>query len=226
MFLEQNIKGLCEKYGLDFQEFLSDFTIEHVHELNIFDIQALCEEYEIDMQTLFFKRMYITDYLQEKINDIKLLVLDVDGVMTDGGMYFTENGDQFKKFNTKDGLAIIHLTKKDFQVAIISAGFTGDAVKTRAKMLGIQNVYVGRDPKMQVLTNLCDKLGISLKNVALIGDDVNDLEMMKNIGLAVCPKNAVSIVKNNAHIILNNNGGEACVREFIDNYLLESPISE
>ena len=224
MYLEENIKGLCDKFGLDYHELLSDIGIDSVDEMTVADLEVICEEYETDLHSLLFVHSFKTNHLKAKIEKIKLLVIDVDGVMTDGGMYFTESGDQFKKFNTKDGMAIIHLTKNDFQVAIISSGFKGEAVATRAKMLGIQNCIVSRTPKMETLKNLCDTQGITLENVAMIGDDINDLEVMKNIGLAACPVDAVNVVKANVQIILNKKGGEGCVREFIDEYLLDAPL--
>ncbi|MBL1278921.1 MAG: HAD-IIIA family hydrolase [Fluviicola sp.] len=225
MYLEENIKGLCDKFGLDYLELLTDIGIDSVDEMTVADLEVICEEYDTDLQSLLFVHSFKTNHLKEKIAKIKLLVIDVDGVMTDGGMYFTENGDQFKKFNTKDGMAIIHLTKKDFQVAIISSGFKGEAVTKRAEMLGIQNCIVSRTPKMETLTALCKEQGIELSNVAMIGDDINDLEVMKNIGLAACPKDAVNVVKSNVQIILNKKGGEGCVREFIDEYLLDAPLT-
>ncbi len=226
MFLEQNIKGLCDKFGLDYLEFLSDIGVDTVDEITVSDLEVISEEYDIDMQSLLFQHVYKTNFLKEKLSKIKLLVIDVDGVMTDGGMYFTERGDQFKKFNTKDGMAIIHLTKNDFQVAIISSGFKGEAVSKRAEMLGIQHCTVSRAPKMETLNKICDELSISLENVAMIGDDINDLEVMRKIGVSACPRDAVFVVKSNATIVLNKKGGEACVREFIDEYLLDSPLTK
>jgi YrbI family 3-deoxy-D-manno-octulosonate 8-phosphate phosphatase len=148
-----------------------------------------------------------------------LLILDVDGVMTDGGMYWTESGDQIKKFNTKDGLGIIGLTKKGFKVGIISSGFTKIMVQKRAELLGISHCYVGQQAKMEILKTWCDELGIELKHVAIIGDDVNDLEVMTHVGLAACPSDAVNEVKSVCSIILTTKGGEGCIREFIDAYL-------
>ncbi len=225
VFLEQNIKGICAKYGVDFQDFLADFNIENVLEMSLFDLQAVCEENTIDLHSLLFKPMYKPDIWREKLDKIKLLVLDVDGVMTDGGMYYTENGDQFKKYNTKDGMAIIHLTKNDFQVAIISSGFKSEMVKSRAELLGIQHFYVGRDRKLNILTDICEKLAIQLENVAMVGDDINDLEIIKQIGFSACPSDAVDIVKSNVDVILGKKGGEGCVREFIDAYILKEPLS-
>lgn len=160
-------------------------------------------------------------YSPEK-GSIKMLVLDVDGVLTDGGMYFTENGDQIKKFNTKDGMAIMKLRKDSFPVAFLSSGFTNHMIQDRAKLLQLDHVYVGRDPKLDILNDWCDQLRINLSQVAYVGDDVNDLEIMEVCGLSACPKDAVAKVKNTAHIILEREGGRACVREFIDEYLLEN----
>jgi YrbI family 3-deoxy-D-manno-octulosonate 8-phosphate phosphatase len=224
MHLEQNLKGLCVKFGVEFDEFLNDLDVENVHELTVYDLEAVCEEYEVDLLSLLFKPMFRPELFKDKLNKIKLLILDVDGVMTDGGMYVSENGDQMKRYNTQDGMGIMHLTKSNFQVGIISSGFTNNMVQKRAELLGIQNCYVGRDPKLEILKDWCQKLNFNLDEVAIIGDDINDLGVMKNIGLAVCPANAVNLVKTQCHIILSKKGGDGCVREFIDNYLLNNPL--
>lgn len=224
MLLESNLRGLCDKYGLDYQAFLSDMNVEEPHELTMYDLIAITEEYEIDLYALLFKTLFRPHMYKAKIEAVKLLILDVDGVLTDGGMYATESGDQFKRYNTKDGMAIIHLTKSDFQVGIISSGFKGEAVKERANLLGIQHFYLGRDKKMGILKEFCAKLEIELKNVAIIGDDINDLEVIQNVGFSACPADAVNRIKSNVDIVLNKKGGEGCVREFIDEWLLNEPI--
>ena len=224
-YLEENIKGICEKFGLDFVEFMDDMDAENVSELTIFDIEAIADEYDSDLYSMLFNRSFTTSHIASKVENIKLLILDVDGVMTDGGMYFAESGEQMKKFNTKDGMAIIHLTRNDFQVAIISSGFKGEAVKKRAEMLGIQNCYVGRDSKLEVLKNMCNELSISLEEVAIIGDDINDLEVMRNVGLSFSPKDAVSAVKQQVNVVLSKRGGEGCVREMIDQFILKNPLN-
>jgi len=226
MYLEQNIRGLCDKFGLNFDSFLEELDVDHVNELSIYDLEAIAEEYVIDLNALLFKNSFKSNHLKSRLENIKLLVLDVDGVMTDGGMYFTESGDQFKKFNTKDGMAILHLTKSDFQVAIISSGFRGESVHRRAEMLGIQHCTVSRDSKMDTLNKLCSTLRIGLENVAMIGDDVNDLAVMEKIGLAACPRDAVNSVKQVCDIILTLKGGQGCVREFIDQYIFDEPLNE
>ena len=225
MQLEQNIKGLCSKFGIDFQDFLSDLDVEDVHELTVFDLEAVCEEYEVDLMSLLFKPLFKEGQWKKKAKNIKLLVLDVDGVLTDGGMYFTENGDQIKKFNTKDGLGIMRLQQNNVQVAFLSSGFTHSMVQKRAEMLGVSLCYVGQDKKLEVLSNWCSELAIDLNQVAYLGDDVNDLECIRKVGFSACPVNAVNAVKTEVDIILSNKGGDGCVRNFIDNYLIESSIS-
>ncbi len=224
MLLESNLRGLCDNHGLDYQAFLSDMNVEEPHELTMYDLMAITEEYELDLYALLFKSLFRPHMFKSKLEAVKLLILDVDGVLTDGGMYASENGDQFKKYNTKDGMAIIHLTKNNFQVGIISSGFKGEAVKARAELLGIQHFYLGRDKKMGVLKEFCAKLEIDLKNVAIIGDDINDLEVIQNVGFSACPSDAVNRIKSNVDIVLTNKGGHGCVREFIDEWLLSEPI--
>ncbi len=225
MNLEINIKGLCSKFGLKYAEFLDDLDVENVSELTIYDLEAICEEYDIDLMSLLFKPMFKPDVWKQKLDKIKLLVLDVDGVMTDGGMYYSENGDQIKKFNTKDGIAIQHLTKNGYQVAIISSGYTTEMIQKRAELLGVQRVYVGRDPKLTVLNQFCEELGIELNQVAIIGDDVNDLPVIKKVGFSAAPSDAMNTVKSNVDIILTKKGGDGCVREFIDAYILAQPLN-
>ena len=219
MTLEQNIKGICSKFGLDFNEFLKDFEVDHVMEMSLFDLEAICEEYEIDLHTLLFKAVFLESSLKEKLEKIKLLILDVDGVMTDGGMTFTAKGDELKRFNTKDGMGILKLRNTEIEMGIISSGFSSDIVEKRAKMLDIENCYVGREAKMSILKSWIIEKGLNLEQVAMIGDDINDREVMIGVGLAVCPADAVDEIKSISHIVLKNKGGDGCVREFIDNYL-------
>lgn len=224
MYLEENIKGLCDKFGIDYASFMADLDVDGIDELTVSDLEIICEEYNADLNTLLFKPMFKSNLLIKKLNSIKLLVLDVDGVLTDGGMYFTENGDQFKKYNTKDGMAILHLTKKQYPVAIISSGFKAQSVIKRAEMLGIEYCYVNREPKIVTLNSICDELNLSLENVAFIGDDINDLEVLKKVGFSACPCDAVQVVKSVVDVVLNSKGGEGCVRELIDFYILDEPL--
>lgn len=158
-----------------------------------------------------------------KTHPIKLLVLDVDGVLTDGGMYYSENEpiNEYKKFNAKDGMGILHYVKQGGQIAIISSGKNIKMIRLRAKQLGIQHVYASRTPKLGTLKGLCKELGIQLSEVAMIGDDINDQEVLAEVGLSACPADAVPAIKNIVDTILTKDGGKGCAREFLDAYLLQ-----
>ncbi len=157
---------------------------------------------------------------EEYKDKIKFVVSDVDGVLTDGGMYFTAKGDEIKRFNSKDGLGIKKLKAANVKTGFLSSGFTDEIVKHRAKMFGVEYVYVGLEKKIDVLIKWCEEMGILLENVAYIGDDINDLEVIDAVGLSACPADAVNDVKEHAHIVLKRKGGEGCFREFIDEWLI------
>lgn len=221
MYLKENLEFFLHKKGVELDEFLLKNELDSLSDFSIGALEEIASHYDIVLRDLLFTSLFQNS---EKLEKIKFLILDVDGVMTDGGMYFTENGDQIKKYNTKDGMAIMHLIKRGYQVGIISSGFKVEMVKSRADLLGIQHFYVGRDRKINVLRKWCAELNISLNEVAMIGDDINDLELMENIGISACPNDAVDRIKNAAQIHLKMKGGKACVREFIDNYLLKEAI--
>jgi 3-deoxy-D-manno-octulosonate 8-phosphate phosphatase (KDO 8-P phosphatase) len=149
---------------------------------------------------------------------ICFLVMDVDGTLTDGGMYISENGDEFKRFNTKDGMALKRLSKKNFPLGIISSGLGKVMVQRRAAMLGIPHVFVGEGSKLDILDRWLSDLGLQRNQVAYIGDDVNDLEIMEAVGFSACPADAVPSVKEQVDVVLDLDGGQACVREFIDRF--------
>lgn len=226
LFLEQNIKGLCAKFGVDFYQMMQDFSVDSVTELSILDLEAIAEEYEVDFYALLFKPLFIFDHLKPRIEKVKLVILDVDGVMTDAGMYYTESGDQMKKYNAKDGMAILKAQEAGLQFGIISSAFTDKMVRNRAAVLKIERVYVGRDQKIDVLNTWCKELGLDLSEVAIIGDDINDLSIMTKVGFRVCPKDAVQEVKKEVDVVLTKKGGEGAVRELVDNFLLSEPIKE
>jgi len=189
--------------------------------LTIGTLELFCYRENIDYINLLFYNMTVD---VQKAKKIKLLILDVDGVMTDAGMFFTENGDQIKKYNAKDGMAIMALKKSGIDVGIISSGFKLEMVKARAELLKIEHLYVGRDPKIDILNAWCRKLNIDLSEVGIIGDDINDLQVMRSVGFSVAPSDAVAVVKKNVDLVLTSKGGDGCVREFIDNYLLDEPL--
>lgn len=161
------------------------------------------------------------NYYTLKSFDFKFLALDVDGVLTDGGMYYSENGDELKKFNTKDGLAIISLAKAGKSVGFISSGINGKIIEKRAQLLGVQKVYVGTWKKLEVLEGWCREMNIGFENVAYVGDDVNDIPVIEKVGLSACPSDAVNLVKEAVDIVLSKKGGDACLREFVEKYLME-----
>lgn len=152
---------------------------------------------------------------------IKLLVLDIDGVMTDGGVYFTESGDEFKKFNVKDGLGIKNAVKAGITVAFLSAGRTKKLIQRRADLLNVELVYVGHEEKCIILNQWIKKLKISYSEIAYIGDDVNDLECIEKSGFSACPADASEKIKKAVRVVLKRKGGDACVREFIEKFLVK-----
>lgn len=157
-------------------------------------------------------------------SDLRLIIFDIDGVMTDGGMFYTESGDELKKFNAKDGLAIRMLNHAGFETGIISHGTNINLIQKRADIVHIKHVYCGVEPKSEVLMRWCDALEITPQQVAFIGDDVNDLSIINIVGFSACPADALPSVKNAVNVVLSRKGGDACVREWIDNYLLKSGI--
>lgn len=159
--------------------------------------------------------------MSKKIENIKLLILDVDGTLTDGGVYVTDDGKQFKKYNAKDGLGIRELVKTGFNVGIISHSMVSEMVTTRANALGIQHCYVGMENKVKVLEEWCERLDIKKEQIAYIGDDINDLEIMQTVGVSACPADAHYKILQIANIKLQKNGGEGAVREFIDEYITD-----
>lgn len=152
---------------------------------------------------------------------IKLFLSDVDGTLTDGGMYYSEKGDELKKFNTRDGMGFQLLREAGIKTGIITSENT-EIVANRAKKLNIDFLVQGKRAggKLAAAQEICDLLGITLNEVAYIGDDINCRELLEAVGLAACPADANTIIKNITSIkVMNRNGGEGCVREFINKCL-------
>jgi len=147
---------------------------------------------------------------------IKLLILDVDGVLTDGAFYVSNTGDTSRKFNVLDGFGIRQLIRQGIEVAIIT-GSKSDSVIYRSDYLGIKHVFLGREDKLNVYNqNLKPLLNIKDGNVAFIGDDVYDIPLMDTIGFPITVPNAHDDVKKRARYITSKRGGEGAVREVID----------
>lgn len=155
---------------------------------------------------------------KRETSNIKLLLTDVDGVMTDSGMYYSESGDELKKFNTHDGMGLQLIRHKGIKTGIITSEDTR-LVERRFQKLKLDYLYQGKREggKLASVKEICEKEGITLHEVAYIGDDVNCLELLSSVGLAACPSDAMDAVKNIPGIIqMKKKGGEGCVREFVE----------
>lgn len=157
----------------------------------------------------------ISNLLKKKATDIKLVVLDVDGVLSDGKLYFSANGDELKSFNIMDGLGIKMLMRNGITVAIIT-GRTSPLTERRARDLGIPHLIQGREDKLVALSELCQQLGISLENTAYMGDDLPDLSAIRAVNLGVCVPNGNAFVQKHADWVTTREGGYGAVRELTD----------
>lgn len=162
--------------------------------------------------------------LKAALSNIKLLVLDVDGTLTDGGLYYTESGEELKRFNVKDGQGIKLLLSAGIDVAIITAS-AAPATLHRAKKLGISHVQTGIEDKLTALKSLCETLSLSFEDVAYAGDDVNDLSVMRAVGCAFAIADGISQTKEVATYVTEKGGGQGAVREICE-LILTSRQSE
>jgi len=149
---------------------------------------------------------------------IKLVLLDVDGTLTDGGIYRGNNGEELKRFNVKDGYAIVNTQKLGIEFGIIT-GRKSELVEIRAKELKIKYLYQGISEKTVILEEIMKKDGLSKEEIAYMGDDLNDLLIMKQVGLSGTPKDAVDEVIQVTDFVSKKNGGSGAVREFIEHIL-------
>jgi 3-deoxy-D-manno-octulosonate 8-phosphate phosphatase (KDO 8-P phosphatase) len=153
--------------------------------------------------------------LLEKARRIRLLALDVDGVLTDGRLYFDHDGKEMKAFNTRDGLGLKALQRYNIELAIIT-GRDSEVVNERARQLGIEHVYTGRVDKLNAYRELLEKTGIEEKHVCYAGDDLIDLPVLQRVGLAVAVPNADSMLLERVDWVTQRAGGEGAVREICD----------
>ena len=147
--------------------------------------------------------------------ELKLFATDVDGVLTDAGMYYGESGEELKKFNTRDGMGIKLLQAEGVMIAIITMEQT-KIVARRAKKLGVTEVFQGAKDKVSVLAHLSEKFNIPFEQMAYMGDDVNDVGALQTVGYAAAPADCVDQVRQMVHYICQKKGGEGAVREVID----------
>lgn len=150
-----------------------------------------------------------------KSKNIKLVATDIDGVWTNAKMYYTENGEFIKSFSTYDGMATSLLINEKIDVAILTSE-NSEIVKSRAKKLGIKYVYINEKEKLFRIKYLCNRLNISMDEVAYIGDDINDLEVLAQVGISAMPCSSPILEKVNPDYITKRKGGDGAFREFVD----------
>jgi YrbI family 3-deoxy-D-manno-octulosonate 8-phosphate phosphatase len=154
--------------------------------------------------------------LKHKAAGIKLLLTDCDGVLTDASVYYDANGENLKRFNMRDGMGVERLRKFAHVQTGIVTGETSPSVLKRAEKLNITELHLGVKNKPEVFAEICSRLGLQPQQVAYIGDDYNDIEIMKLAGLTACPADALPLIKAQADYICEINGGEGCFREFAE----------
>ncbi len=148
----------------------------------------------------------------------KLILTDIDGVWTDGGMYYDQTGNEWKKFHTYDSAGVLFAHQNEIPVGIIT-GENTEIVARRAAKLKIDYLFQGVKNKMEMAENLCKELNISLDEVAYIGDDLGDIELLKNVGISATPNSAPEYVKKYSQMVMTKNGGEGVFREFVEKIL-------
>ena len=152
---------------------------------------------------------------KEYLNDINTFVFDVDGVLTNGSVQVTTEGDLIRTMSVKDGYALKQAVKAGYTVCIISGG-KNEGVRTRLRELGITDIYLGIDDKVEQLDEFFDIYDIKAENVLYMGDDIPDMYPMKLIALPTCPQDAVPEVKEVSKYISHKNGGDGCARDVIE----------
>jgi len=150
--------------------------------------------------------------VRRKFQRLRALILDVDGVLTDGGMYYGPAGEVLKKFNARDGMGLAMLRKAGVVVAFIT-GESAESVLRRAEKLAVEDVYLGAEDKWAAMQDFLGKRAFLLEDVAYVGDDVNDLPCLQKVGVAISVADAVPSVKKVAHLVTECRGGEGAVRE-------------
>lgn len=189
-----------------------------IHEMEEFTAVEIDEEDDWVIAEKLMHKYILSKRLKPTV---KLFLSDVDGTLTDAGMYYGENGEEFKKFNTHDGKGFELLRKAGIKTGIITSENT-KIVENRAKKMKIDYLYQGLEHKgkLEVAKEICQKENILLDEVAYIGDDINCKELLQSVGLAACPANALEEIKNIPNIIkLSNSGGGGAVREFSNHIL-------
>jgi YrbI family 3-deoxy-D-manno-octulosonate 8-phosphate phosphatase len=145
----------------------------------------------------------------------KLVLTDIDGVWTDGGMYYDQTGNEWKKFNTYDSAGVLICHQNNVPVGIITGEQTS-IVQRRAEKLGVDYLFQGVKNKLNIAESLCNELGICFEDVAYIGDDIGDIELLKVVGISGAPNNAPESIKKLVHFKTQKSGGYGAFREFVE----------
>jgi len=153
--------------------------------------------------------------ISKKCKKIKMLITDVDGVLTDGGMYYSEKGEVLKKFNAKDGMGVEILKNNGIKTVFLTRE-NSKIVRLRGKKVKADGIYINISFKERELLKICKKFNVSPNEVAYIGDDINDITIISKVGLSACPNDAVKDVKQKSDYICKLNGGEGVFREFAE----------
>jgi len=148
----------------------------------------------------------------------KLIITDIDGVWTDGGMYYDQTGNEWKKFNTSDSAGVLFCKLLNIPVAIITGEET-EIVKRRSKKLKIDFLIQNSKNKLVDAKKICDKLSITLNEIAFIGDDINDLQLLLKAGVSAAPQNAPEYIKKKVQFVTKKKGGDGAFREFVETIL-------
>lgn len=157
--------------------------------------------------------------IQKKCKKIKLVISDVDGVLTDGGMYYSSKGDVMKKFHARDGMAISLLKKNGIPTILVTKEKTM-IVKQWAKKMNVKKLYDGAVNKERVLGKICHEFKVKAEEIAFIGDDVNDIELIKKVGFSAVPSDGIEDCKKNCVYVCKNHGGKGAFREVADLIIL------
>ena len=155
-------------------------------------------------------------HLKEKLEKIKIVLTDNDGVLTDTGVYYSAKGEELKRFSIRDGMGIERLRKYSGVETIIITGEESGSVRTRAEKLKIKEYYLGVNKKEELLQEIMRKNNVSPEEIAFIGDDSNDYELMKLVGFKATPSDGMSFIKELADYICENKGGNGAFREFAE----------
>ncbi|MBI9071303.1 MAG: HAD-IIIA family hydrolase [Melioribacteraceae bacterium] len=156
--------------------------------------------------------------LIDSANKIKLVLTDCDGVLTDTGIYYSAYGEELKRFSIRDGMGVERLRNSGIETGIITGEFS-EHVIMRAKKLNITELHLRVKDKRNQLEEILERKGLKSEDIAYIGDDTNDIEIMQAVGLSACPADAMSFARKYADIVLETNGGQGAFREFAERIL-------